>query len=105
MLSIVCADLNNRFRVRLSSLRRRKKRFRTLCQQFQLSKRFPDPQRKYVVDGILCVFLRLTLFFIVCVSSLMVEEIKRIIRTSEIMKYAPQYQIMLCADLIMKQGR
>ncbi|KAI9645010.1 hypothetical protein NHQ30_007047 [Ciborinia camelliae] len=86
-LSAVCAEVNNGFRIRLSSIRGWKKRVRTLCQQFQLSKRFPDSERKYVAQSILWVFLQsLTLRFIVCVSSLMVEEIKRIIKTSEIMK-------------------
>ena len=85
-LSTICADINNGFRIRLSSLGGWEKRIRTLCQQFQLSKRFLDPQRKYVVHDALWISRELTLWFIVNISSLLVEEIKRIIKTSEIMK-------------------
>lgn len=85
-LLTICASINNGPRIRLSSPRRREKRIRTLCQQFQLSKRFLDSQRKYVVHNTLGMSLELTLLFIVNISSLLVEEIKRIIKTSEIMK-------------------
>lgn len=85
-LFTICADINNGTRIRFSSLRRWKKRIRTLCQQFQLSKRFLDPQGKYVVYDAIWISLKLTLRLIVNISSLLVEEIKRIIKTSEIMK-------------------
>ena len=58
----------------------------TLREQFELPQRFPDPQRKWVfrVD----CSIHNALIYVVCVSSLLISEIKRIIKESEIMKYA-----------------
>lgn len=57
----------------------------------------PRPRRKN---------FRLTLvLFAVCVSSLMVDEIKRIIKTSEIMKYGFTPLLAMSCSLTLLQGR
>lgn len=73
-----------RDRVRLSSIGGRSIRAGTICEQFELQERLPHQEREYVdVD----VSMRQVTKSAVCVSSLMIDEIKRIIKDSEIVKY------------------
>ncbi len=75
-------------RVRLQSSRGWKERVCSICEQLQLSKWFPNPERECVNGSTIPSRIGLTWASLpVCVSSLMVDEIKRIIKTSEIMKY------------------
>jgi hypothetical protein len=74
-------------RVRFSSTRRRQECICAICKQLQLPKWFPHPERK-CVDNLPTTQNSTDLAFsTVCVSSLLIDEIKRIIKTSEIMKY------------------
>jgi len=74
-------------RVRLSSVGRWEKRECSLCKQLQLPQRLPDQKREYVereqLEQVYDIYADLR---IVCVSSLLIQEIKRIIKESEIMK-------------------
>jgi protein mago nashi len=73
-------------RVRFPRPERRQQRHGALRQQLQLPQRLSDPQRECVPP--LCTATQLlTPTPTVCVSGLMIKEIKRIIKESEIMKY------------------
>lgn len=77
-------------RVRLPRCRRRPLSDSTLRKQLELQERLADPEGEYVEEPLYDAWHEHQILTgtTVCVSSLMVSEIKKIIKDSEILKYA-----------------